>query len=55
MNLKNIIQEFMESMYKRLENELYTKFNTEMRRMVLKAKEAEKLLKDCNDQITSHY
>lgn len=37
-NIKNIIQEFMETMYKCMENEIYSKFNVEMRRMVLKYK-----------------
>lgn len=53
-NLKNVIQEFMESMYKCMENEIYSKFNIEMRRMVLRYKESEKLLKVVNDKITNH-
>lgn len=53
-NIKNIIQEFMETMYKCMENEIYSKFNVEMRRMVLKYKESEKILKLVNDKITNN-
>ncbi len=37
-HLKNIIQEFMELMYKEMEGEIYSKFNVEMRRMILKGR-----------------
>lgn len=53
-NIKNIIQEFMESMYKMMENEIYSKFNVEMRRMMLKYKEADKILKTVNEKINLH-
>ena len=39
-NIKNVVQEFMESMYQCMEAEIYNKFNIEMRRMVLKYREA---------------
>jgi hypothetical protein len=39
-------------MYKCMENELYGKMNVEMRRMILKYKESEKILKIVNDKIT---
>lgn len=32
-------------MYKEMENEIYNKFNVEMRRMILKGREADKILK----------
>jgi hypothetical protein len=35
-----------------MENELYGKMNVEMRRMILKYKESEKILKIVNDKIT---
>jgi hypothetical protein len=38
-----------------MENELYSKFNYEMRRMVLKYKETEKLLKLVNDKVTDNF
>lgn len=50
-NVKNIIQEFTEGLYKSTENEIYAKLNVEMRRLVLKYKETESLLKTVNDRI----
>lgn len=50
-NVKNIIQEFTEGLYKSTENEIYAKLNTQMRRLVLKYKEAEGVLKTINDRI----
>jgi hypothetical protein len=50
-NVKNIIQEFTEGLYKSTENEIYTKLNGEMRRLVMKYKETESLLKTVNDRI----
>ena len=47
-NIKNVVQEFMESMYQCMEAEIYNKFNIEMRRMVLKYREAEKIIKKVN-------
>jgi|JI6StandDraft_1071083.scaffolds.fasta_scaffold26414_4 hypothetical protein len=41
----------MESMYKMMENEIYSRFNVEMRRMMLKYKEADKILKSVNEKI----
>lgn len=38
----------MESMYQAMESEIYAKFNVEMRRMVVKYREAEKILKRVN-------
>ena len=34
--IKNVVQEFMETMYQCMESEIYNKFNIEMRRMVVK-------------------
>lgn len=42
----------METMYKCMENEIYSKFQVEMRRMVLKYRDTEKILKIVNDKIT---
>lgn len=50
-NVKNIIQEFTEGLYKSTENEIYSKLNGEMRRLVMKYKETEGLLKTVNDRI----
>jgi hypothetical protein len=44
-HLKNILQEFMETMYREMEKEIYDKFNAEMKRMVLKHREADRMLK----------
>ena len=41
----------MELMYKMMENEIYSRFNVEMRRMMLKYKEADKILKSVNEKI----
>ena len=41
-------------MYQCMETEIYNKFNVEMRRMVLKYREAEKIIKKVNEQITTH-
>ena len=46
--LKNVVQEFMESMYQAMEGEIYSKYNVEMKRMIIKYREAEKLLKKTN-------
>ena len=35
-NIKNILQEFAESLCAQVEREIYAKFNVEMKRMVLK-------------------
>lgn len=53
-NLKNILQEFVEGLYASLENEIYGRFNVEMRRMILKYKETEKLLKKLHQIINDH-
>ena len=53
-NLKDVIQEFMELMYNQMENEIYKKFNLEMRRMVIKHKDAEKILKKVQEKLTHH-
>jgi hypothetical protein len=50
-NVKNIIQEFTEGLYKSTENEIYSRLNGEMRRLVMKYKETESLLKTVNDRI----
>ena len=34
-----------------MENEIYSRFNVEMRRMMLKYKEADKILKSVNEKI----
>ena len=41
-------------MYQCMETEIYNKFNVEMRRMVLKYREAEKIIKKVNEKITTH-
>ncbi len=41
-------------MYQCMEAEIYNKFNIEMRRMVLKYREAEKMIKKVNEKITTH-
>lgn len=38
-NIKNVLQEFAESLYATLERELYAKFNVEMKRIILKSRE----------------
>lgn len=53
-NIKNLVQEFMEDIYKMMENEIYSKFNVQMRRMMLKYKEADKILKQVNEKINMH-
>ena len=54
-NIMNILEEFMESIYKEMENEIYKRFNYEMRRMILKFKETEKILKIVNDKVTDNF
>lgn len=44
----------MESMYQAMEGEIYSKFNVEMRRMVVKYREAEKIIKKVNEKIISY-
>lgn len=51
----NILQEFMESIYREMETQIYSRFNSEMRRMVLKFKETERLVTVINTKITDHY
>ena len=41
----------MELMYKEMEGEIYSKFNVEMRRMILKGREADKLLKKVQEKL----
>jgi cob(I)alamin adenosyltransferase len=41
----------MELMYKEMENEIYNKFNVEMRRMILKGREADKILKKVQEKL----
>ena len=53
-NVKNIVQEFMETMYQCMEGEIYNKFNIEMRRMVLKYRDAEKIMKKVSEKLTTH-
>ena len=53
-NLKDVIQEFMEVMYSQMETEIYKKFNTEMKRIVLKYREAEKISKKVQQQLVHH-
>ena len=53
-NLKDVIQEFMELMYNQMEREIYNKFNQEMRRMVIKHKDAEKTLKRIHEKLNHH-
>lgn len=38
--IKNVVQEFMESMYQAMEGEIYARYNVEMKRMVIKYREA---------------
>mgnify|MGYP003692512285 CR=1 FL=1 len=44
----------METMYQCMESEIYNKFNIEMRRMVLKYRDAEKILKKVTEKLTTH-
>ena len=44
----------MESMYQAMEGEIYARYNVEMKRMVLKYRETEKLLKKTNEKITTY-
>ncbi len=44
----------METMYHEMETEIYEKFNVEMRRLVLKYRETEKILKKVNEKINSN-
>jgi hypothetical protein len=53
-NLKNIVQEFMETMYAECEKEIYGRFQVEMRRMVLKYRETEKIMKNVHEKLTNH-
>jgi len=41
-------------MYKVMESEIYAKFNVEMRRMVLKYREAEKMVKKVEENLIMH-
>lgn len=41
-------------MYHEMETEIYEKFNVEMRRLVLKYRETEKILKKVNEKINSN-
>lgn len=41
-------------MYQAMEGEIYAKFNVEMRRMVVKYRETEKLMKKVNEKITAY-
>ncbi len=51
-HLKNIIQEFMELMYQEMQKELYSKFNAQMKRMVLKYRDTERMLKKIQEKLT---
>jgi hypothetical protein len=51
-NIKNILQEFIESLYCEVEREIYTKFNTEMKRMVIKYRQTESMLKSLQQKLT---
>lgn len=37
-----------------MESEIYNKFNVEMRRMVVKYREAERIMRKVNEKITAH-
>lgn len=41
-------------MYQCMENEIYNRFNIEMKRMVVKYREAERLLKKVNEKLTTY-
>jgi len=49
------LQEFVESLYREMENEIYSKFNIEMRRLTLKFTETEQLLRMVNDKVNENY
>jgi len=49
------LQEFVESLYREMENEIYSKFNIEMRRLTLKFTETEQLLRMANDKVNENY
>lgn len=42
----------MELMYQEMEKEIYNKFNVEMKRLVLKYREADRMLKKINEKLT---
>lgn len=44
----------MELMYQEMEKELYSKFNAQMKRMVLKYRDAERMLKKVQEKLTMH-
>lgn len=48
-------KEFVEGLYRDMENEIYSKFNVEMRRMMVKFKETESMLKIVSDKVTDNY
>ncbi|KAL4508483.1 hypothetical protein ABPG72_003787 [Tetrahymena utriculariae] len=54
-NIMNLIQEFVEGLYRDMENEIYSKFNVEMRRMMVKFKETEQMLRVVSDKVTDNY
>jgi hypothetical protein len=53
-NIKNVLQEFAESLYLSLERELYSKFNVEMKRIVLRYRDVEKLVAKLQQKITAN-
>lgn len=53
-NLKNILQEFMESLYTYYESQIYEKFNAEMRRMILKYRWTEVALRQMQHTLAAN-
>jgi hypothetical protein len=49
-----VLQEFAESLYLTLERELYAKFNVEMKRIVLRYRDAERLVAKVQQKITTN-
>jgi hypothetical protein len=49
-----VLQEFAESLYLTLERELYAKFNVEMKRIVLRYRDAERLVAKVQQKITAN-
>ena len=50
-----MLTEFFEAMAKSIENQIYAKFNKEMRKLVVKYNETEELLREVNERITYNF
>lgn len=45
----------MESLYKQMENEIYSKFDVEMRRLTVKLTQTEQMFRLVSDKVTNNY